>query len=279
MVKPVSSAVIDGVKYEVKLNPKHAHSKHEHVVNFNKEASGAFRFFQFVERVARLVLTIFKDMSASMVNFFENLASKCGLAWAMLTLPRLPDVTHGAVKAVQNWSEPPKPGVSEQRDIWGKIQKISEGCAMWMYAVSLLATKAFGSVAKTVGDCFSLVSDKMDLSASLADWRKSKQCLEWVETHKTDDKAMRKMFENTVRYNFYRVVKAVCSVVSGVLGLMVLALGGPLIPGIVFIVMGLTSTIMATWASLHKNASKYELPDFEKLNLVASTKNTRLAGA
>lgn len=262
-------ADINGQRYAAIPNPSlknkdgSPRSTWDHIVEYTKSANGAFRCLQFLERVTKLAVLVLKEMGSAMVGFFEDLAGKFGLAWAMLTLPRLPEVTKNAKKAICDWSKTPEgPATNATRDKIQKIHDIADATAAWGYAGSLLANNP---AIKNMADIPNLVSDMTDLSMAAEDWSLAREHLKHVQAQGTANAPIQERFIDKMRESMLKMVKAVASVVSGVLGLLVLAFGGPVLPAIVLIAIGLTATVAAMTAHFFKETRTSDMVDFHKI--------------
>lgn len=257
----ISYVDIRGTRY-APLENKKLKTVGEFLVDFPQTLNGGFRLLQLMERVCKVVMLVLREMGDKLAVFFEDLAGKLGLAWAVLTLPRLPKVTQDAQKAIVDWSKPPQgPIVDPLRDKLQKVHDIADATAAWGYAAALVSNNP---TVKTAADVPNLVGDVTDLSMAAQDWNKAKEYLKYVDPTKTG--GVHERFQNTMKYALIKLIKAVCSVASGVLGLMVLVFGGPVLPAAALLGLSLTSTIAAISAQAFKETvSTYELVDFYKV--------------
>lgn len=261
VVQPLQYVDVDRNRFAAFPNPNRARSCSEHVIEYLKTANGAFRELQLFERIAKAASLMLKEMGDAMAVFFDEVASKLGIAWGMLTIPRLPEVTK---KAWEAFTVTPAPGPisSASRGIFQKIHDIAEAIAAWGYGLSLLLGN---TPLKNAADVPNFVADVTDLSMASEDYFLAQKHLEYINTNAQDNGALQKRFVDTMREAFLRIVKAVSSVVSGALGLLVLAFGGPVVPGAVLLAFGLTSTIASLSAHFFKEmASPYEKVEFFK---------------
>ncbi len=235
----------------------------DHVVDFTKSANGAFRLFQFLERVTKAVVLVLKELGNKLAGFFEALAGKFLLAWTAMTLPRLPELTQAAKKAIVDWSKPPEgPATNATRSKIEKIHVIADATAAYGYAASwILSNPALQKAA----DAANLVNDATDMSMAAEDWSLARDHLKHIDKKNAAMAPVYQRFQDTMKHAFIKLVKAVCSVVTGVLGLMVLAFGGPILPAAILVAISLTSTVAAMAAHFFKETSAYELVDFHKV--------------
>lgn len=254
---------IERQRYAAIPNPKKSWSAMEHVVDYTKSANGAFRCLQFLERVTRLVVIALKKMGSAMAAFFESLAGKLATGWAWLTIPRLPEVTKKAWAAISNWSKTVQgPAMTATHDKLQKIHDLADATAAWGYAGSLFT----GNPAlKAAADIPDLVANVTDLTMAAEEHSLAKDHLKYVQAQKGLDPKLQQIFIEYAREQLLKIIKAVCSVVSGVLGLLVLAFAGPVLHPVVYIGFGLVGTIAALAAYFYKETRDDQRPEFFKI--------------
>jgi hypothetical protein len=270
VAQPVPFAMIDGRRWEAVSNPNLLNkdgtkkSTLDHVIEFCKSANGAFRVLQFLERVTKIAILVLKEMGSSMVKFCEDLAGKLGVAWGMMGIARLPDVSKKAWNAVTEWINPPALApVDANRDKIEKLHDIADATAAWGYAGSLVA----GNIAlKNMADIPNLVADVTDLQTSTQDWYLAKKHVEAIDTQPRNmgNDAIHNLFASKMQYSLIAMIKAISSVVGGVLGLLVLAMGGPILPAAILVAISMTSTISAIAKHFFEETREYKMPDFFK---------------
>ena len=84
----------------------------------------------------------------------------------------------------------------------------------------------------------------------------------YLEQIDANQAALKERFADTQKEALLRLVKSVASVVSGALGLLVLAFGGPILPAAALLVISLTSTIFAMTSYFYKETRNYDLVKF-----------------
>jgi hypothetical protein len=262
VVQPPIFVEINNHRFGELSNPNAGRSGWDHVIEYLKTSNGAFRMLQLFERVAKACSQVLQEMGSAMSVFFDDVASKCGLAWAALTLPRLPDVTKKAWEAISKWSEPCE-GVAANstRGILQKIHDVADAMAAWGYGLSLIFSS---SALKNAADVPNFVGDVTDLSMATEDYSLAKKYLEFIPTNTPNSTKVHNRFVDTMREALLRIIKAVASVVSGAFGLLVLAFGGPVLPGAALLAISLTSTIAAMSAHFFKETMEHEKVDFFK---------------
>ncbi len=238
-------------------------SKLDRIVDFTKLANGAFRVLQFLERVAKLAFHILQKMGSALASFFEKVAGKLSVAWAMLTIPRLPEVTQTAKKAVSNWSKPSQGPVptSAFRDKTQKIHDIADATASWGYAGSLVLSNP---AIKNAADIPDLVANVTELKMATEDWSLAREGLKFVNANDSKNRLIQQRFVDKTQHALIKIVKAVASVLSGVIGLIALTYGTTLFSPVTLVGIGLVSTVAAIVAHFFEKTRSLELIDFHK---------------
>lgn len=221
----------------------------DRVVDLNKKADGAFRSLQLLEKITRVIVLILQRLGSDMAKFFEGLAGKLSLAWAMLTIPRLPEVTKKAGLAIVEWIRCSAGALDQRRDSTQKVHDVADAAATWGYAGALVAGSAALERVARVPD---LLSGVTDMAMAAEDWSLAKRHVEVIQAQPNSNRDLHNLFVDTMRHALIRLVKAICSVVSGVLGLWVLAFGGPALPAAGLLAISLASTIAALSAHFFK---------------------------
>jgi hypothetical protein len=231
------------------------------LVQFCKEIP--FRVLQSVDRIVRVASYIFKEMSSfELASFCDAMSSKLGIAWGMLALPRLPEVTRNAWKTITNWSAPEQPGpaTSEMRPLLTKINSLTDAGATWLYGMSLL----LGNLAmKNIADWFDLAANFTDLANASEDYNLATQNLDYMKVNnlQVTHSLVNQRFEDTKSEAFMRIVKATASIASAILGL---AVAGFVAPSYVLLGLGCASTAAAIMSWIFKETSVNEKVDFFK---------------
>ncbi len=179
----------------------------------------------------------------------------------MLTIPRLPSVTKTAWEAIANPKPDQGPAANATRGITQRIHDVADGAAAWGYGLSLLFNS---SALKNAADVPNFVGDLTDLSMASEDYTLAKKHLEYINTNATNNAGLQTRFMETMREALLRVVKAVSSVVSGALGLLVLAFGGPILPATAALAMSLFSTMSAMSCYFYKETADSKMVEFFK---------------
>jgi hypothetical protein len=141
------------------------------------------------------------------------------------------------------------------------VHDVAEGAAAWGYATSFVTGSG---VAKIAADVASLASDVTDLEMLAEDVLKATDYLSIAEGAQVDEAVVQRI-EATRNYAMIKAVKAITSVASGVIGLLVLTLGGPILPAAFMVGMGLVGSVAALWAHFFRETCAHELVDFAKI--------------
>ena len=131
---------------------------------------------------------------------------------------------------------------------------------------------------RTIADVVDVIGTTAGLTLACDDWFKAKKHLEHLKTHDATNGLLQQRFAETQLEAFWRIVKNVASIASGVLGLLVLAFGGPVLSAAALLTISLISTIAAMTAHFTKATNTYELVDFYKvreLSLIHISEPTR----
>jgi hypothetical protein len=230
------------------VNPKADYPVQKHIEEYCDTSNGAFRELQILERVSRVVSHVLKQMQNGMATFFDGFAKSLNAGWVALTLPRLPKVTREGVEAGKALLTGPTLSFREGVQ---KIHDVAEGIATWLYA-ALFFTGS--SVVKTAADIPDLIVNVSDTAMAAQDLLNAKS-----ELTTAKDAQLQTRLRDTVTYNYMKLVKSVASVASAILGMLMIALGGPVLPAIAFIAMGLTSSVAALSAHFFKETRPYAM--------------------
>lgn len=260
-------AEVNGLRFNISKSDKYLNKDGtvkktmDHIIDMCSGADIAFRIFQFCERTTKIVVEILVKMGSSMAGFFKEVAGKFLIAWTFLTIPRLPSVTKDALSSLKKVGEKnevnPLPG-SASRKVVEAVKNTADALAMYLYTISLFA----GNMAwKTAGDVPDLINNVADAQLSAQDMLLARKHIQAVEANNLDAD-IHNALVHTQRYSLLKLMKAICSVASGVLGLALLALGGPILPAIALIAVSLASTVFAVMANFYKTTNQYKMVEF-----------------
>lgn len=235
----------------------------ERVVEFNATANGAFRVFQLIERTMKAGIVVLKKMGNSFQVPCQKFAEKCATAWTMLAIPRLFEVTRNMRQSWAKLKKPDQPGTipgAFQRKAVEAAKNTLDATATYLYVGSL----ATGSIAlKNAGDVPDLANKVLDARQSALDYMLARKTAQAAAAEGVAPRVQRAL-GYTQTYSFISLMRNVCSVASGALGLSLLAFGGPVLPALALITVSLASTVLAILGSFYKDGSPYEMVDFFK---------------
>lgn len=255
---------VRGFRYEVVPNEDARKSALDHVIDFEKQSFAIYRSAKIIEGVAKLAVLHLKQVGSSYAQFGQELTGKFTNLANGLAVFRLPEVTRNAYRAVSNWSVAPQgPTSSSNRNVFQRVHDVTEGFATYGFALAFVTGKAWFADAVSGPD---LVSNLTDAAMGREDINLAARNLADVKRKDPDNAPVQQMFKDKMTHAALQTAKAVCSVVSGVLGMMVLAFGGPILPPLPLICLGLTGTVSAVAAHFYKETSAYKLPDFPKIS-------------
>lgn len=231
--------------------------------DFQGTGTGIYRGLKLLEGNVKLAVLYLKDVGSVHTEFWQDLAGKLGTAANALSVFRLQDVTSKAYKAVTDWTKPAQVVTSETyRAQYQRLHDIGEGVATWGFVASFFTNNSFYANIAGGPDTLANVTD---LTMSAQDWRIAGEALEHVNRHDPENAPVQQMFMDKMRHALLLTLKAACSVFSGVIGLMVLAFGGPILPPLPLIALGLTGTVSAIAAHFFKETAAYKLPKFPEI--------------
>ncbi len=256
VLQPNNVVNINHQNYGVIENRNASRSGLDHVIEYLKTGNGDFRFLQLLQRVAIAVAMVLVEMGNTLASFFEDLSGKLGIAWGMLTLPRLPDVTKKAWEAITTWGTVEGPEGYPMRSHVERVHDLAECSASWGYAASMVLNN---SQLKNMADIPNFISDVTDMTMAAENISIVGKHLEQIPADQT---ALRERFAGTQEEAYLRLTKAVASVASGAFTLLALAFGGPFLPAAALLAISITSTIFAMAAHFFKETRTYEVVKF-----------------
>ncbi len=260
------SIIINGARYQ--SAPKNAPTNEKKIDVLNahlKTSSGASQFLQLLERIGKAASLALQKMGSQISVLFDDFSGKLGGARAMLTLARLPGLTNNALNIISGGGISLDVKQTSLRGLSQKMRDLLDAVGSW-FAVAGLFLGASG--AATVGQVAGLAGGVLELPIAVHDYSLSSKTVEPLASATDVDDQVRSRLQGTARDALLRLVKCVTSVVSGLLGVLVLAFGGPILPAEILLGIGLVSTIAAFAADLFKVASDQEFVNFGKFDEV-----------
>jgi hypothetical protein len=288
VTQPNPSVTLFGHRFEAKPNPNLKNedgtpkTKWDHVVDALKTQNIAFRLLQLIEKVLRVVSLVadhVKTLGAPVVAYADALASRFATAWQIVaTWPRLPSVTRKAWAIITRCVKPdPVAPADTDRENMQSLHDVAEAGAAWSYAGALVA----GSMSvKNVADTFNLVADATELGLEAKNWSMAKRHIEALrQVDPNNTRGMEKTFVDTLHLAMIKIIKAASSVVNGVLALLALSLGGPILPPVAMVGIGLTSTTSAIAAHFFEQTVDSKVQSFTRVAPPPPVLVTAAAGA
>lgn len=246
--------LIDRQNYGTIKNLNAGRSALDHLVEYGKELSGAFRIVQTWEKTAKVAAMVFAEFSSALSPFFEDLSNRIGAALKWFAVPRLAGLTKNAWKAVTTWGGSLRgPQYTERRGHTKNIHDVAE----WAASLGYVASVVFNSTPiKNMADIPNLVVDVTDLAQAGEDyWITGHHLRQVEEVHPV----LKARFAATQQEALIRIIKTVTSLASGVFGILALVLGKPLVPAVVLLGLSVTSMLSAMWAHFFKETRVCEM--------------------
>ncbi|MBX7067250.1 MAG: hypothetical protein K1X28_08470 [Parachlamydiales bacterium] len=246
-----ANVIINNQVYGPIRNPHAERTAMDHIIEGNRGSYIVYRTLQLMDRVCKAAAMVFESIS----DFLSGLAGKLSTAWAFLILPRLPEVTKNAWEAIKTWGTVEGPEGYALRGHVKRVHDIADCSASWCYAGSLV----LGSTPlKNAGDVFDFGSHTTDLSMAAEDHSMAGKHLEHIQANHANNQALIERFAETKKEALLRMIKSIASVVSGALGLLVLAFGGPVLPAAALLAISTAATVFALIAHFYKETATYK---------------------
>jgi hypothetical protein len=231
----------------------------DHVAEFSKSSNGTFRISQLLARVLKAASIIFESFKHPWSNSLAEVSKQFKIASDWLIFPRLPEVLYKAGQSIANWSKKPKRSISIVRDRLEKMGTLFEAAASSGFAAAAITSTPLIAQVAGVPD---LARSFVDLSGAVEDFTAAKQVHDFADKNSSVKPEIVQNIKYTMRYKLIVMAKTVASVVTGTLGVLVLTLGGPILPAAVLLVIGIAGSIFAIWSHFYKETSKCKEIDF-----------------
>jgi hypothetical protein len=197
-------------------------------------------------------ILVLKEMGSDMVEAFERAAGKIGLAWAMLCVPRLPQVTFEGYQALVEPAD---------LDMCQRMKNIAGCIATWLYAASLVIE----AQVRDVADLFDLGENVMELPILRREYNVVDHYATLAEQGRMEgndavNPLIRQRLVDTRTHIFMKLVKVVCSVATGTLALV-----GIMLAPASALAIGTIGTVAAFSAHFFKVSRASKLVDANKL--------------
>ncbi|PIS02606.1 MAG: hypothetical protein COT85_04805 [Chlamydiae bacterium CG10_big_fil_rev_8_21_14_0_10_42_34] len=254
----MAEVTIRGNQFDAAPNGSYNKDFSTHLVDYEKTTYGAFRTLQFLDKTARLVAVSLKDTHRSLSASLEGIAGRLTSGWVVLSVPRLPEVTKKAWNAI--FAQAPK--VGNPQSTVDKVDALADCVGTWGYSSLLVKNNP---AVKNLADVCSLVGDTIGLRAAGNELVLAKEYLNEVKRSDEKNEIVEQRFKDTATNALLKVVKSVTSVFTGVLGLLVLTFGGPVLPAFALISVGLAGTVASIASHFFKETREHQLVDFSAL--------------
>jgi len=250
-------------KTEAQGKTKEYHSLGQATLRYLKSAEGLYRIGQLGERVPKLTNAVRQEYNLPRLSVLDTCTSKSLSAWTWLTtIPRTIEMTPGVlgdVKEAKNaLSDPTLSGQQVRYKFEKAFREATDLAAMSAYSVAQVAG-LFPSMAKftantvTFAEGSTLVHDVTSLKINGENYIRG-----WSIDLAKATPAMKETVERTRSYNLIALAKDVSSVASGFFGLLFVATGMSVLPGIAFATLALASTIFAVIRKLYEETMTYK---------------------
>ncbi|MBM3184041.1 MAG: hypothetical protein FJZ64_01895 [Chlamydiae bacterium] len=248
-------------------NLKRYHGVQDRALAYLRTDSGLFRFGQLMERVPRFANELLAQFNGTFSPALATLSSKGLTGWTWLTtFPRIATMTPGTIEAVKDAREAVKAGVLPRDQIRHKVEhavrETTDLAAMLGYGASMTASLfpqalAAEKAIRTAADGVTFAHDVISLDMNA----RNLQAARHVDLAKATPE-MKQVVAETKRQNMFAIAKDVVSIVSGILGLGLIATGVAVIPGLALAGLSLASTILAIIRDLYKDTMMYKPIEF-----------------
>lgn len=183
-----------------------------------------------------------------------RLVANLGIATSAIGLARLPTVTQDALDSFSALTDDKNPADSS-RKIASGVKNITDAAATYLNAASFITGN---STMIPIAQALDLSSDSAELHLSVSDYTRAAQ-LELDAPGK-----VKEAVTHSKNYYLLRLIKAITSVASGIIGLSLLTFGGPLLPSLALIVLSLSTTIFAILKDIYANTGTYNIIKFDR---------------
>ena len=262
-----ATIAIQGNFWSAERNENASRSALKHATSLLKEVGGAVTSYQTIEKTLKLAAHFFRSVGNKASFTCDRLANKLFTVYSGLCLTRVVDTVSKAFNTI--FRPIPK---RDLRDHTDALNTIGDAVETLGYSAAFVGNPVGLAVAGAAG----LSNTFTDIYVKGADIKKTNSLLREVGDAE-EARPVKKMLEDTRKYNLLKVAKSVASLATTVLGAALLALGGPAIPAVALLSVGLGATILGIVAHFFKETAPYQLADFSKPVVPASTSNSSSA--
>ncbi len=252
--KIVNPVVINEEWLKANRNEKADNSLFQHSVDYCGSSNGTFRTLQGAGRTIRLGNELGKQAGCAPSRAAAELSRDFGVATSAMGIARLPSVTRETLDTFAELRDETNL-IPLPRKIGNAVKVTTDAVSAYGYAASFI-TKNPGVLA--FSQAVELTSDVTDLNLSVSDYTQAAQ-LETIATGK-----QKEAVTHSKNYYLLRIIKAIMSIASGILGLSMMVLGAPLLPALALILISLATTIFAVLRDNYKNMGQYKVIELDR---------------
>ncbi len=243
---------------QLQPNPNVGRTPYQHAAEYTASGAGAFQTLRLCQRTAKIANEVRHLSGQGYSPVLSDIDSKCFAGWAIMGVPRLVGMSGSVAKTVADASKPSQVPGEKQRKIEKAIRDTTEmGSLVGHLANYVARTKVFAPVANTLD----LISDTTDLKIAATDLSCAVKMAKQADREEAVAQ-VKKNVQQTKTHAMIRVAKAVCAVISGILGVSLMLLGGPIVPAIILIGLSLASTVLSIYAHFYKETRPFKMIDF-----------------
>ena len=236
-----------------------ARSLYDKVTAFTATAfGGPFRLGQLGDRVFKMLNVISPNSS------FKSLSSMFQKGWTVTIIPRLFGVNKEAKESVEEALAPHANREVAIRRYAEAVHGVTDAASAWCYSSSLILgcikqTADAWLTALRVGDAITFVCDVTEVGIQGQDLAKAHSLGVRAKQINANPEVL-KTVEQTEKFHFLKVLKAICSVAGFILGTAMALTGTGTLLGLAIAAasISLASTIFSVGAGLHEEGMKYE---------------------
>ncbi|HSX38021.1 MAG TPA: hypothetical protein VLE95_04240 [Chlamydiales bacterium] len=264
-------------KIELSGKSRAYHSLGEAALRYLRSAEGLFRVGQLSERVPKFVNLARQEMGLPRLKPLDVCAQQSRMAWNWLaTIPRTIEMTPGVISAVQDAQAALQSNTLLPQQIQFKVEtafrEVSDAIAMYAYSMSNVAslflnTDKLCATCINVGSVSTFSNDLVSLKINAENYARASSIDLTGATH-----AIKDTVNQTKYYNLLSMAKDIVSCVSGFFGILLLATGVAVVPGIALAALSLASTVFGVSRKLYS-----ETMPFKPLEFLANKNVTYLA--
>ncbi len=228
----------------------------DRATSYLRTANGAGRVMQLVQKSVKLSNQITKDLGRTPSEVGVRLEQNLGIATGALGVIRAPGAIIDAARSIQAASED------------GSARKIERAVSDTLGAVSAVGYASmfvkYNPTVGTVCGALDLTGDVADFPYAISDYQKAKAC-----EGQSNSPEIKEAFAHTKRYNLLAVAKTALSIATGILGMVLLIVGAPIVPAVILIAPSLLGTTLALAKDQYKTMGKYEVINFDRPVIIA----------